>query len=421
MTNSVLFIGFWESFHTFAQNFKGHSIKMSIMTLNNRLKTFVLTLATVFFVTLSPARAQEHEDHAASHESHGENAHEAHANNAHGSHEDHEFNVSEMIMEHIKDAHEYHLWGGHDNPTSIYLPIILMDGGMKSFSSSMFYHGETVYTTDSKTNEPVSYLKGIEDAAGYAMFHEKIYKLENGDLKITDGQAMNAKPTDLSVTRNVVALFLSFSVIILLMVGTANYYKKNGAVAPRGIAKFTEPIILFVRDDIAKANIGHKYKKYVPYLLTIFFFIWISNLLGLIPILGSNLTGNITVTLFLAVCTLLVTVCSGNKNYWHHIFATPGVPVALLPIMIPIELVGILTKPFALMVRLFANITAGHIIILALISIIFINKSAAWGALSVPMALFISVLELLVAFLQAYLFAMLSALFIGAAVEEAHH
>jgi F-type H+-transporting ATPase subunit a len=143
--------------------------------------------------------------------------------------------------------------------------------------------------------------------------------------------------------------------------------------------------------------------------------------LGSVPLIGSNLTGNISVTFFLATCTLLVTLFSSNKNYWKHIFATPGVPVALLPIMIPIEFIGIFTKPFALMIRLFANITAGHIIILALVSIIFINKSAAWGALSVPMALFISVLELLVAFLQAYLFAMLSAMFIGAAVEEAHH
>jgi F-type H+-transporting ATPase subunit a len=144
-------------------------------------------------------------------------------------------------------------------------------------------------------------------------------------------------------------------------------------------------------------------------------------MMGLIPVLGSNLTGNIAVTLVLAVMTLLMTVFSGNKNYWKHIFATPGVPIPLLLIMVPIEIVGIFTKPFALMVRLFANITAGHIIILALVSIIFLNKSATWGLLSVPMALFISVLEILVAFLQAYLFAMLSALFIGAAVEEAHH
>jgi F-type H+-transporting ATPase subunit a len=157
--------------------------------------------------------------------------------------------------------------------------------------------------------------------------------------------------------------------------------------------------------------------------LTIFFFIFFNNLLGLVPLIpgGANLTGNISVTLFLAICTLVVTLVSSNRNYWKHIFATPGVPVLLLPIMIPIELVGILTKPFALMIRLFANMTAGHIIVLALVSIIFINKNVAWGALSVPMALFISILELLVAFLQAYLFAMLSALFIGGAVEEAHH
>jgi F-type H+-transporting ATPase subunit a len=212
--------------------------------------------------------------------------------------------------------------------------------------------------------------------------------------------------------------------ILIIMLSVARFYRKNGAVAPKGIAKFLEPIIVMVRDDIAKANIDHhKYHKYVPYLLTIFFFIWINNMLGLIPIIpgGANLTGNITITFFLAFCTLLVTVFSGNKNYWGHIFWMPGIPVPMKIFMIPIELIGILTKPFALMVRLFANISAGHIIVLALISIIFINKNMAWAGLSVPMALFISVLEILVAFLQGFLFAMLSALFIGAAVEEAHH
>jgi F-type H+-transporting ATPase subunit a len=226
------------------------------------------------------------------------------------------------------------------------------------------------------------------------------------------------------MTKNVLSLLFGTIFILLIMGSVARFYKKNGAVAPKGVAKFLEPIVVMVRDDIAKANINeHKYKKYVPYLLTIFFFIWFNNMLGMIPFLpgGANLTGNLTVTLFLAICTLIVTLVSANKNYWLHIFATPGVPLALLPIMIPIEIVGIFTKPFALMIRLFANMTAGHIIVLALISIIFINKSVAWGALSVPMALFISVLELLVAFLQAFLFAMLSALFIGAAVEEAHH
>lgn len=335
-----------------------------------------------------------------------------------------EFEVGEMIMHHISDAHEWHLWGGHHNGVSIYLPVILMDGGLKTFSSKHFYHGEHAVAKDHKTNEEVEYVKGVGFAAGYAMFHEEIYKLKNGELSFEDGHVHGAvKPYDFSITKNVLSLFMGAVLILLILSNVARFYKKNGPVAPKGLAKYLEVLIVMVRDDIAKANIGHKYNKYVPYLLTIFFFIFINNLLGLVPFLpgGANLTGNITVTLFLSVCTLLVTLFSANKNYWLHIFAMPGVPKPLLIIMIPIELVGILTKPFALMIRLFANISAGHIIILALISIIFINQNVAWGGLSVPMALFISVLELLVAFLQAFLFAMLSALFIGAAVEEAHH
>lgn len=369
-------------------------------TLKNRLN---LLLATLFVVLISAV---------------------SFANETHEKKEK-EFNVGEMIMHHIKDAHEWHLWGPEHGGTAIYLPVILMDGGLKVFSSSHFYHGEHKTATDHKTHEELSYMAGTGPAAGYALFHEKIYKLENGELSFEDGHVHGAvKPLDISITKNVLSLFFGATILLLLMGSMARFYKKNGAVAPKGIAKFLEPIVVMVRDDVAKANIDHhKYHKYVPYLLTIFFFIFFNNLLGMIPILpgGANLTGNITVTLFLAVCTLIVTVASANGNYWKHIFATPGVPVALLPIMIPIELVGIFTKPFALMIRLFANMTAGHIIVLALIGIIFINKNAAWGAMSVPMALFISVLELLVAFLQAFLFAMLSALFIGAAVEEAHH
>ncbi len=336
-----------------------------------------------------------------------------------------EFDVSEMIMHHIKDAHEWHLWGPEHGGTAVYLPIILLDNGLKTFSSKNFYDGISKTTVDKITNASVDYLIGVGPAAEYAMFHEKIYKLNNGELTFEDGHVHGSiKPWDFSITKNVLSLFFGATLILVIMFSVAKFYKRNGAVAPKGLAKFLEPLVVFVRDDIAKANIADgKHTKYLPYLLTIFFFILFNNFLGLIPILpgGANLTGNITVTLFLSVCTLIITLASSNKNYWKHIFATPGVPIALLPIMIPIEMVGIFTKPFALMIRLFANMTAGHIIILALISIIFINQNAAWGALSVPMALFISVLELLVAFLQAYLFAMLSALFIGAALEEAHH
>jgi F-type H+-transporting ATPase subunit a len=339
--------------------------------------------------------------------------------------EEKDFDVNGMIMHHIKDAHEWHLWGPEHGGTSIYLPIILIDGGVKVFSSSYFYHGSIQKVVDHKTKLEVEFISGSGPAKGYGLYHEKIYKLSNETLQIEDGHVHgNTKTLDFSITKNVLSLFFGAFFILVIMASVARFYKKNGAVSPKGLAKFLEPLIVMVRDDVAKSNIGeHKYKKYVPYLLTIFFFIFFNNLLGLVPLIpgGANLTGNISVTLFLAICTLVVTLVSSNRNYWKHIFATPGVPVLLLPIMIPIELVGILTKPFALMIRLFANMTAGHIIVLALVSIIFINKNVAWGALSVPMALFISILELLVAFLQAYLFAMLSALFIGGAVEEAHH
>jgi len=335
-----------------------------------------------------------------------------------------EFDVNEMIMHHVKDAHEWHLWGSEHEGVSLHLPVILYDNGFKVFNASHFYHGLNVLDKDAKTGEKLSYLVGKGPAAGYALFHEKIYRLSEGKMHFKDGHPHNVKPLDLSITKNVTSLFIGAILLILIMFSMARFYKKNGAIAPKGIAKFLEPLVLLVQDDIAKANIGeHKYKKYVPYLLTAFFFILLNNLLGMIPILpgGANLTGNISVTLFLALLTLLITLFSGNKNYWRHIFATPGVPIPILIIMVPIEIIGIFTKPIALMIRLFANVTAGHIIILALISLIFINKSIAWSALSVPMALFISILELLVAFLQAYLFTMLSALFIGAAVEEAHH
>ena len=380
------------------------------MDMNFSLKTFIVS---AFAVLLSITSFASGDGHAPSEEAHGVEA------------EHHEkFDAGKFIMEHVQDAHQYHLWGGHHDGVSIYLPIILLDGGTKIFSSSHFYHGKTKYDTHSDGGEPKSYMAGSGPAKGYGLYKEKVYKLNgDGELHFDGANVTNAKPSlDISITRNVVALFLSFIVVFLMMWASARHYVKNGPVAPKGMSKFVEPFVIFVRDEIARDNIGEKkYKKYVPYLLTLFFFIWISNMLGSIPILGSNLTGNISVTLFLAVCTLLLTVFSANKNYWGHVFWMPGVPVAMKFFMMPIELIGILTKPFALMIRLFANITAGHVIILAFIGIIFINKSAAWGAMSVPMALFISVLELLVALLQAYLFALLTALFIGAAVEEAHH
>lgn len=314
-------------------------------------------------------------------------------------------------MHHALDAHSWHMFN-FDIP----LPIILYtDNGLVTFMSSAFGHDAHGHTVVERN--------GMQ----FVNVHEKIYQLNAGEHHAAfdaDGHLTNGvKPLDFSITKNVAAMLVTALILILVfIVGMRRQYKSGTVGAPRKLASWMEPLVLFVRDDIAKNNIGHKYHKFMPFLLTLFFFIWVGNLLGLIPFLGNpNMTGNISVTLVLAALTLIVQLLFSNKNFWGHIFWMPGVPVPMKIFLAPIELLGIFTKPFALMIRLFANITAGHIIIVSLISIIFINKSASWAGLSVPMALFISVLELLVAFLQAYIFTMLAALFIGTAVEEAHH
>ena len=218
-------------------------------------------------------------------------------------------------------------------------------------------------------------------------------------------------------------MMVAAAIGLCLFISLAWSYRISGISEPRGIQGFLEPIILFVKDDIAIPNMGEeKHERFLPYLLTVFFFILINNLLGLIPFFpfGANVTGNIAVTLVLAFFTFVVTQFSGNRQYWRHVFATPGVPFWLLPVMMVVEMIGLIAKPFALMVRLFANITAGHIIILGLISIIFIFKTLWVLPGAALFVLFMYCLELLVAFLQAYVFTLLSALFIGIAVEEHH-
>jgi F-type H+-transporting ATPase subunit a len=255
------------------------------------------------------------------------------------------------------------------------------------------------------------------------IFYADKFETLTQDQKDLGAFEFDARPLNFSITKNVFSMFMSAIIMFLLFLVVARSYKKN-QLAPKGIAGFLEPLITFVRDDIARPNIGEKkYAQYMPYLLTIFFFIWINNLIGLIPFFpfSSNLTGNIYFTFVLAFITFIVTTLSGNKEYWGHIFNTPGVPVWLAPIMIPVEIIGILTKPFALMIRLFANITAGHIIILSLISLIFIFESVAVSPISGAFVVFMTVLEMLVAALQAYIFTLLSALFIGQAVAEHDH
>ena len=327
-----------------------------------------------------------------------------------------EFNSVEMIMHHISDAHDFHFLDytdseGVEHAVSIPLPVILYtNNGLVCFMSSAFHH-----------NDDGTYVVS-KKGTNFVKYHEKIYQLNDGASSLEFDEQhhpLNAvKPIDVSITKNVFSMLLSL-VLLLTLFGAAGRSARKNPGAPRGILAFLEPIIVFIREDIIIPNVGEKkYKTYIPYLITIFFFIFFNNLLGLIPG-GANVTGNIAVTLVLSVFTLLVTNFSANKAYWKHIFLPP-VPLALYPIMVPIEVIGVLTKPFALMIRLFANITAGHIIILSLISLIFVFKSIFIAPVSVGFVLFMYTLELLVALLQAYIFTLLSALFIGQAIEEHH-
>ena len=257
--------------------------------------------------------------------------------------------------------------------------------------------------------------------AGFMLSEEKEYA--GKIVEVNENHEIIGVPLDFSITKTVAGMMLTAVIILILFIRMGWVYSRTKKVVPKGMNGFLEPMIIFIRDEIAIPNIGHhKYERFMPYLLTVFFFILINNLIGLIPFFpfGANVTGNIAVTMFLASVTFLITQFSGTKTYWKHIFATPGVPIWLAPIMIPVEIIGMFSKPFALMIRLFANITAGHIVVLSLVSLIFIFKQIWISSVSIPMVLFIDVLEILVAFLQAYVFTLLSALFIGLSSKEHH-
>ena len=265
----------------------------------------------------------------------------------------------------------------------------------------------------------------------FVKFHEEIYYASqqpnlSGQYVVFDKNKYptNLKPLDFSITKLVFSMFLSMLLLVLIFGISARNYSKSDNGVPSGIAKFTEPLILFIRDEVAIPNIGEKnYKKYMPYLLTLFFFIWINNLMGLIPFFpfSANLTGNIAFTAVLAVITFVITTFAGTKDYWKHIFWMPGLPVPMKLFLAPIEFLGIFIKPISLMIRLFANISAGHIIVLSLISLIFIAETVWIAPLSVGFSVFISLIEILVVAIQAYIFTMLSALYIGSAMEEHEH
>lgn len=320
------------------------------------------------------------------------------------------FDPKDIIFEHIGDSHNWHMLGHASLP----LPVILYtDKGLEIFSSANIKEAEGEGEGASRAVYQGKYYS-------YASEHDKVKVIDTATGQVDE--AATKKVWDFSITRNVASMWMGMIILLLVFIGVSSSYKKREGKAPKGLQSFLEPIILFVRDDVAIPNIGVKHTKYMPLLLTIFFFILINNLLGLVPFFpgGYNLTGNIAVTLTLSVIVLLVINFSGNKYYWKHIFA-PGIPLWLYPIMVPVELIGIVSKPFALMIRLFANITAGHIIVLSLISLIFIFKTAWMATVSVPFVIFMDTIELLVAFLQAFIFTMLSALFIGMAVDEHHH
>lgn len=317
--------------------------------------------------------------------------------------------IKAYIDHHLEDAHDFTLLSytardGHKVHVGMPLPVILWDNGLKIFSSSKLHHGESV----AKVGD--SY---------YKLDHGKIYRTDAEGTITYDAEhhATNVAPLDFSITKNVFSILLTALIMFFLFRGLAKSYAENGMIA-KGVGRFMEPIILYVRDEIAIPNIGEKhYKRYMSYLLTLFFFIWFLNLLGLTP-LGINVTGNIAITFCLALITFIITNVSGNKTYWGHIFWMPGVPTIMKIVLAPVELLGVFIKPFSLMIRLYANITAGHIVLMSLIGLIFIFKNWLGSSLSFALAFAISIIEILVALLQAYIFTVLSALYFGFAVEE---
>ncbi|OEK07259.1 ATP synthase F0 subunit A [Roseivirga misakiensis] len=332
--------------------------------------------------------------------------------------------ATDFIMHHIADDYQWHIVTlGHTHVT-IPLPMIIYDHGeLKFFMSSDFYD---------EHHEPIAH-------EGYMISHGKLVRAEGGHgaadshgesdghgsdddhgAAADDHSEAKSDFLNLSITKNVASLLLSAVLMIVVFTSVAKRYK-NGVAAPKGLQSFFEPIIVFIRDDIAKVNIGaDKYQRFMPYLLTLFFFILFNNLLGLTPG-AANLTGNIAVTLCLALFTFFITQFNGRKAYWMHILWTPGVPLPLRPIILVVEVIGIFTKPISLTLRLFASITAGHIVVLSIIGLGFILNSLALGVVGTLFSAIITVIEILVAMIQAYVFTLFSSMYIGQAVDDGHH
>lgn len=360
--------------------------------INRRLKSLLVAVFSVFsLVFFNVATAQE--NHRSDHNQPAPVAHE----------DEGKFNANEVIFDHVLDAHEFHFLSykgadGHQHHVSVPLPVILYSPqkGFSMFMSSAFHHGE-------------------HEVDGYRLEGNKIVPVDPG-----------VTVYDISLTRNVVQMIVALTLLVIILVRIGKKYN-NGigrTEAPKGMQNAMEVIITFVRDEVAKPSLGHAYQKFLPYLLTVFFFILINNLFGLMPG-AANVTGNIAFTGALGLVSFIIITINGNGHYWGHIF-NPPVPGGVKPILVLVEVLSIFTKPFALIIRLFANMLAGHIIIICLISLIFIfgglNAAIGWGfsPISIGFSVFIYLIEILVAFIQAFIFTNLTAVFVGQAIEDPH-
>ncbi len=345
-----------------------------------------------------------------------------HHTEEHGGIVDTKDEIDAYKQHHLADAHDFHLFsyggenGEHRHHVGFALPVIIYTSeGLKTFASSEFHHDDN--------GQQIVDVDGLK----IVKVHSKIYELNKGEVAVkfdADHHVSNGKRVlDFSITKTVVGMLLTALIMFLAFASLARGYKKGPI--PTGFARVLEPLVIYVRDEIARPNIGEKkYRKYMGFLLTVFFFIWITNLVGLTP-LGFNVTGNIAVTACLSLFTFFIITFTANKDYWKHIFWMPGVPVPMKFVLMPIEVLGMFTKPFSLLIRLFANITAGHAVVMGLIAVSYTAQQAigvpgAFGV-SFMLSLFITLIEVLVAFLQAFIFTMLSSLFIGMAVEEHDH
>lgn len=377
----------------------------------------------------------------------------------HGAESSSKYDPVGTVMNHISDANEFHVWKGIHIPLPcfLYAPAdankwtILSSGkfehGHKAINRYVLNHGRVNRVIDPSFPDGEVHIEGVhgkkemklvkgkekEVEVFYAHHDGKEYQLEKPTT--LDGGMMGGGVTsfiDFSITKNVFTMMLAALLLILIFMGVSSGYRKNEGKAPSGIQSFFEPFFVFIRDEVAKPMIGEKhYERFLPFIMTLFFFILFCNLLGLLPFFpgSANVTGNLAVTFVLAIFTFIVTNINGNSHYWQHIFWMPGIPAWVKTILTPVEVLGLFIKPFSLMIRLFANISAGHIIILSLIGLIFVfgqnGTNLGGGVVGAivggAFTAFMNLIELLVAFLQAFVFAMLTASYIGAAVEEGHH